>query len=123
MSIEAGRSRVFKSISKIYKLGLKEFEKVGIEQKASRGKKSKKLTRLRRRVGRLRLEIAQEIGRLNLTERARQRLINSIRAVQNRFREANREIDPPIPKRLSKKRLRPDDQKEFKRRISPQRNA
>jgi RNA polymerase primary sigma factor len=104
------------NISKIYKLGLKEFEKVGIEQKASRGKKSKKLTRLRRRVGRLRLEIAQEIGRLNLTERARQRLINSIRAVQKSVREADREIDT-YTERLSKKRLRPDDQKEFKRRI------
>jgi RNA polymerase sigma factor RpoD, C-terminal domain/RNA polymerase sigma factor, sigma-70 family len=104
------------NISKIYKLGLKEFEKVGIEQKASRGKKNKKLTRLRRRVGRLRLEIAQEIGRLNLTERARQRLINSIRAVQKSVREADREIDI-FTERLSKKRLRPDDQKEFKRRI------
>ncbi len=39
------------NISKIYTLGLKEFEKVAIEQKATRGKKSKKLTRLRRRVG------------------------------------------------------------------------
>ena len=104
------------NISKIYKLGLKEFEKVQIEQKETRGKKSKKLTRLRRRVARLRLEIAQEIGRLNLTERARQRLINSIRAVQKSVREADREIDV-YTERLSKKRLRPDDQKEFKRRI------
>ena len=104
------------NISKIYKLGLKEFEKVAIEQKATRGKKSKKLTRLRRRVGRLRLEIAQEIGRLNLTERTRQRLINSIRAIQKSVREADREIDT-YTERLSKKRLRPDDQKEFKRRI------
>jgi len=104
------------NISKIYKLGLKEFEKVALEQKESRGKKSKKLTRLRRRVGRLRLEIAQEIGRLNLTERARQRLINSIRAVHKSVREADREIDT-YTERLSKKRLRPDDQKEFKRRI------
>jgi RNA polymerase primary sigma factor len=62
------------------------------------------------------LEIAQEIGRLNLTERARQRLINSIRAVQKSVREADREIDV-YTERLSKKRLRPDDQKEFKRRI------
>jgi len=104
------------NISKIYKLGLKEFEKVAIEQKATRGKKSKKLTLLRRRVGRLRLEIAQEIGRLNLTERTRQRLINSIRAIQKSVREADREIDT-YTERLSKKRLRPDDQKEFKRRI------
>ena len=104
------------NISKIYTLGLKEFEKVAIELKESRGKKSKKLTRLRRRVGRLRLEIAQEIGRLNLTERTRQRLINSIRAIQKSVREADREIDT-YTERLSKKRLRPDDQKEFKRRI------
>jgi RNA polymerase primary sigma factor len=104
------------NISKIYQVGLKEFEKVRIEQKAIRGKKNKKLTRLRRQVARLRLEIAQEIGRLNLTERARQRLINSIRAVQKSVREAEREIDT-FTERLSKKRLRPDDQKEFKRRI------
>jgi RNA polymerase primary sigma factor len=104
------------NISKIYQVGLKEFEKVRIEQKAIRGKKNKKLTRLRRHVARLRLEIAQEIGRLNLTERARQRLINSIRAVQKSVREAEREIDT-FTERLSKKRLRPDDQKEFKRRI------
>jgi hypothetical protein len=32
-------------------------------------------------------------GRLNLTERARQRLINSIRSVQKSVREAEREID------------------------------
>jgi RNA polymerase primary sigma factor len=104
------------NISKLYKLALKEFEKLRIEQKTTRVKTSKKLTRLRRRVARLRLEIAQEIGRLNLTERARQRLINSIRAVQKTVREADREIDSST-ERLSKKRLRPDDQKEFKRRI------
>src|SRR5262245_6664009 len=59
------------NISKSCKLGLKEFEKLQAEQKLSRGKKNKKLTRLRRKVARIRLEIAQEIGRLNLTERAR----------------------------------------------------
>ena len=104
------------NISKICKVGLKEWEKLRIEERETRGKKTKKLTRLRRRVARLRLEIAQEIGRLNLTERARQRLINSIRAVQKSVREAEREIDT-FSERLSRKRLRPDDQKEFKRRI------
>jgi RNA polymerase primary sigma factor len=104
------------NISKIYKLGLKEFEKVALEQKESRGKKSKKLTRLRRRVGRLRLEIAQEIGRLNLTERARQRLINSIRAVHKFVREAERDIDS-CNEKINRKRLKPDDTREFKRRI------
>ena len=104
------------NISKIYKAALKEWEKLRDEQHAMRGKKTRKITRLRRRVARLRLEVAQEIGRLNLTERARQRLINAIRAVQKLVREADREIDTYI-ERLSRKRLKPDDQKEFKRRI------
>src|SRR5258705_98029 len=69
-----------------------------------------------KRIERRRLEIAQEIGRLNLTERARQRLINSIRAVQKSVRESEREIDS-FTEKLNKKRIKPDDQKEFKRRI------
>src|SRR5205823_4730635 len=53
------------NIRKLFKLGLKEWEKLRAEQKITRGKESKKLMRLRRKVARLRLEIAQEIGRLN----------------------------------------------------------
>ncbi len=105
------------NINKLYKLGLKELDKLRAEQKATRVKKSKKLTRLRRRVARIRLEIAQEIGRLNLTERARQRLINAIRSVQKSVRESEREIEGFTDK-LNKKRIKPDDQKEYKRRIS-----
>jgi RNA polymerase primary sigma factor len=104
------------NIDKLYKQGLKEWEKLRAEQKILRGKKGKKLLRLRRKVARLRLEVAQEIGRLNLTERARQRLINAIRAVQKQVREADREIETHTDK-LTKKRVRPDDQKEFRRRI------
>src|SRR5882724_5973604 len=81
------------NIRRLFKAGLKEWEKLREEQKVTRGKKSKKLMRLRRKVARTRLEIAQEIGRLNLTERARQRLINAIRAVQKEVRDAEREID------------------------------
>lgn len=105
------------NIKKLFKQGLKEWEKLRAEQKLTRGKKSKKVMRLRRKVARLRLEIAQEIGRLNMTERARQRLINSIRSVQKEVREAEREIDNYTEK-LGKKRIKPDDQKEYKRRIS-----
>jgi RNA polymerase primary sigma factor len=105
------------NIRKIAKGALKEFEKLKAEQKITRGKKSKKLTRLRRKVGRLRLEIAQEIGRLSMTERARQRLINAIRAVQKEVRDSEREITNYTEK-LTKKRIRPEDQKEYKRRIS-----
>jgi RNA polymerase primary sigma factor len=104
-------------IRKRYKLGLKEWEKLRAEQKVTRGKKSKKLLRLKRRVARARLEIAQEIGRLNLTERARQRLINAIRAVHKEIRASEREIDN-FTEKLNKRRLKAEDEKEYKRRIS-----
>jgi len=105
------------NIRKLYKLGLKDWEKLRGELRITRGKKSKKLMRLRRKVARARLEIAQEIGRLNLTERSRQRLINAIRFVQHEVRAAEREIDA-FTERLSNKRVKPDDQKEYKRRIT-----
>src|SRR3989454_578130 len=105
------------NIRKLFKQGLKEWEKLRAEQKITRGKKSKKLMRMRRKVARMRLEIAQEIGRLNLTERSRQRLINAIRFVQHEVRAAEREIDS-LTEKLNKRRAKPEDQKEFKRRIS-----
>ena len=105
------------NIKKVFKNGLKEWAKLRAEQKITRGKKTKKLLRLRRKVARLRLEIAQEIGRLNLTERARQRLINAIRHVQKEVRAAEREIETYTEK-LNKKRIKAEDQKEFKKRIS-----
>ncbi|MDQ1727902.1 MAG: polymerase primary sigma factor, partial [Pyrinomonadaceae bacterium] len=105
------------NICKLFKQGLKEWEKLRDEQKLSRGKKSLKLLRLRRKVARLRLEIAQEIGRLNTTERARQRLINAIRGVQKEVRDAEREIES-LTEKLTRKRVRVDDQKDFKRRVA-----
>jgi RNA polymerase primary sigma factor len=105
------------NIRKLYQVGLKEWEKLRAEQKITRGKKSKKLQRLKRKVARARLEIAQEIGRLNLTERARQRLINSIRAIHKEIRAAEREIDNYTEK-LSKRRIKAEDEKEYKRRVS-----
>ncbi|MCU1268295.1 MAG: polymerase, sigma 70 subunit, RpoD family [Acidobacteria bacterium] len=105
------------NISKLYQQGLKEWEKLRVEQRITRGKKSKKLMRLRRGVARTRLEIAQEIGRLNLTERSRQRLIGAIRSVQHEVRAAEREIDS-FTERVTKKRIKLEDQKEYKRRIS-----
>jgi len=105
------------NIKKVFKNGLKEWAKLRAEQKITRGKKSKKLLRLRRKVARLRLEIAQEIGRLNLTERARQRLINAIRHVQKEVRASEREIETYTEK-LTKKRIKAEDVKEFKKRIS-----
>jgi RNA polymerase primary sigma factor len=105
------------NIRKLFKAALKEWEKLRAEQKLTRGKKSKKLLKLKRKVARLRLEIAQEIGRLNLTERARQRLINAIRSVQKEVRTAEREIDNYTEK-LNKKRIKPEEEKEYKRHIA-----
>jgi RNA polymerase primary sigma factor len=105
------------NIRKLYKAGLKEWDKLRAEQKLTRGKKTRKLLRLRRKVARMRLEIAQEIGRLNLTERSRQRLINSIRSVQREVRGSEREIEKYTEK-LGRKRIKAEDEKDFKRRIA-----
>ena len=105
------------NIGKLFKQALKDWVKLRAEQKITRGKKTKKLLRLRRKVARVRIEIADEIGRLNLTERSRQRLINAIRNVQKQVRSAEREIDT-YSDRLSKKRIKAADQKEWKKRVS-----
>ena len=105
------------NIAKIFKNALKEWAKLRTETKITRGKKTKKLLRLRRKVGRLRIEIADEIGRLNLTERSRQRLINAIRNVQKEVRSAERELST-YSDRLTKKRLKADDIKLYKKHVS-----
>ena len=104
-------------INRLFKNTLKEWAKLRTETKITRGKKTKKLTRLRRKVGRLRIEIADEIGRLNMTERSRQRLINAIRNVQKEVRSAERELST-YSDRLTKKRLKADDIKLYKKHVS-----
>ena len=104
-------------INKLFKNTLKEWAKLRTETKITRGKKTRKLTRLRRKVGRLRIEIADEIGRLNMTERSRQRLINAIRNVQKEVRSAERELST-YSDRLTKKRLKADDIKLYKKHVS-----
>ncbi|HXT64058.1 MAG TPA: RNA polymerase sigma factor RpoD [Pyrinomonadaceae bacterium] len=106
------------NISRIFKNALKEWEKLKKEQKAQRGKKTKKVLRLRGRVARLRIEIADEIKRLNLTERSRQRLINAIRNVQKEVRSAERELSTYTEKLNAKKRLKADDQKAYKGHVA-----
>jgi RNA polymerase primary sigma factor len=105
------------NIRRIFKAGLKEWERLRAEQKITRGKSSKKILRLKRKVARMRLEIAQEMRQLNLTEHARQRLINSIRKVHKEIRVAENEA-AGYAEKLERKRLRPDDEKEFKRHVA-----
>ena len=105
------------NIRKHFKAGLKEWDKLRAEQKLLRGKKSKKLLRLQRKVARLRLEIAQEIGQLNLTERARKRLIDAIGDAYKEVRAAERDIEKYTEK-LGKKRIKPEEERDYKRVIS-----
>jgi RNA polymerase primary sigma factor len=105
------------NIRKHFKAGLKEWDKLRAEQKLLRGKKSKKLLRLRRKVARIRLEIAQEIGQLNMTERARKRLIDSIGDAYKEVRAAERDIEKYTEK-LGKKRIKPEEERDYKRVIS-----
>ena len=90
------------------------------EQKKSKGKPSKKLLALKRQMARLRLEISQEIKNLNLTERAMQKLIGSIRKVSDEIRKAERDINR-AEERLEEKKVAPEDKKELTRKISDSR--
>ncbi len=104
-------------IGEKYAGALKEWEKLRAEQKAAHGKKTAKLLRARRSVARLRLEIAQEIRGLNMTERARQLLIESIRKAEKEVRVHEREI-VKCETKLEDKKTKSDDEKELKRRIA-----
>jgi RNA polymerase primary sigma factor len=81
------------SIRENYKAALKSWNTLIKEQaKVPAGKKSKKLLRLKRQTARMRLDIAQEIKNLNLTERSRQVLIAAIRKVVEDIKKAERLI-------------------------------
>ena len=95
------------SIRGNFKLALKAWITLVAEQKKAAGKKSKRLRTLRRKTGRLRLEIAQEIKNLNITERARQVLIAAIRKTVEDIRKAERTISRTQDK-LDKKPAAPE---------------
>src|SRR5437870_432556 len=105
------------SIRKLYRRGLKEFEKLRGEQKLTRGKASKKLGRLKRKLARTRLEIAQEVAGLRLKDEARRRLVNAISVVSREARGLELQIENYTAK-LSGKRVRAEAAKEFKRHIA-----
>ena len=105
------------NIRKLYRRGLKELEKLRAQQKLVRGKGSKKLIKLGRKLARTRLEMAQEIGGLHLKESTRQRLIDAVSVVHKETRRLEREIDSYTQK-LARKRIKAEDAKEFKRHIS-----
>ncbi len=80
------------SIRQNFQPVLKSWVALVAEQEKSEGKKTKKLMTLKRKTARLRLDIAQEIKHLNITERTRQKLIAAIRKVVDDIRKAERAI-------------------------------
>ncbi len=104
------------NINKHFREGLKEWGKLDAEQKLHRGKKSKKLLRLTRKLALTRLEISREIKNLNLKESGRQRLIDAIASVFKEIRSAEREI-AKLNDKLEQKRIKPEVQKELKRQL------
>jgi RNA polymerase primary sigma factor len=84
------------NIRKHYEAALKVWVALLKEQKVAKptasGKKPKKLLRLTRQTARMRLEIAQEIKNLNLTEHSMQLMISAIRKVVDEINKADRSI-------------------------------
>ncbi len=102
-------------IRKSYDKALKILAQLNEEQKKSKGKKTRKLMPLRRLVARLRLEISQEIKRLDLTERAHQKLIKAIRKVSDEIRKAEVAINKSEDRLEGK--LTSDEKKDLKQKI------
>jgi RNA polymerase primary sigma factor len=105
------------NVRKLYNRGLKQLGQMRAEQKLRRAKASKKLLRLKRKLARTRLEIAQEIAGLRLKEEARQRLVDAIGAVYRETRASERQIEHYTEK-LSGKRIKAQDAEEYRRRIA-----
>ena len=84
------------NIRQSYAAALKSWAALKKEQKiakpTSKGKKPKKLMRLTRQTARLRLEVAQEIKNLNLTEHSMQLMIAAIRKVVDEIQRSERAI-------------------------------
>jgi RNA polymerase primary sigma factor len=105
------------NIRMLFRKAIKELPKLSAEQKAARGKKSKKLLRLRRKLALARLEIAQEVSGLHLKENKRQRLINAIADVNREVRTLERDIET-FTTRLTKKRIKADEKKIFQKHVA-----
>jgi RNA polymerase primary sigma factor len=104
------------TIGKLYQRGLKEFAQLRVEHKLNRGRKSRKLLRLKRKLARTRLEVAREIGGLALKEPARQRLVEAVGAVQKETRAVELQVQKWTEK-LGGKRLKEQEKKEFTRHL------
>ena len=107
-------------IRRNFNKALKVLPQLADEQKKSKGKNTKKLMKIKRQVARLRLEVAQEMKRLGLTERAKKRLIKAIRKINDEIRKSEMNIKK-FEERL-KLKLTNDEKKDLKTKISEARD-
>ena len=103
-------------IGQLYRRGMKESEQLRVEHKLKRGKKSKRLMRLKRKLARTRIEVAREIQGLGLKEGARVRLVEAVGAVQKETRTLELQVQS-WTERLSGKRVKELEKKDLTRRI------
>jgi RNA polymerase primary sigma factor len=106
-----------RNIRKLYLRALRENEQWRVAQKARGNKTSKKFLRLKYKLARTRLAIAQEISGLHFKEGIRQRLIGAVGAVHKETRTLERQVET-YTKKLAKKNLKAEESKELKRHIS-----
>ncbi|HEV2763370.1 MAG TPA: RNA polymerase sigma factor RpoD, partial [Pyrinomonadaceae bacterium] len=104
-------------VRKLVQAGFKEAEKLRDELKATRGKRSKKALRMRRKLARVRLDIAHEFKHLNLKDEVRDRLIAAIGAAFKEVRQLERELEK-CGERLERKRIKPEEEASLKKQIA-----
>jgi len=107
---------VIHSIGKLYQRGLKEAGQLIVEQKLKRGRSSRKLLRLKRKLARTRLEAAREIDTIGLKEPARQRLVAAVGAAQKEVRALELQVEKHTAK-LAGKRIKEAEKKELTKQV------
>jgi len=108
------------NIAQHYKEALKIWRTLVKEQEKTKGKKTRRLMRLKRQTARARLEIAQEIKNLNLTEHSSQILISAIRKVVEEVKK-HENILKRAQNRLDKKPADPVEKKELRAKVKENR--
>lgn len=107
---------VIHSIGKLYQRALKEAGQLIVEQKLKRGRSSRKLLRLKRKLARTRLEAAREIDTIGLKEPARQRLVAAVGAAQKEVRALELQVEKHTAK-LAGKRIKEAEKKELTKQV------
>lgn len=105
------------NVRKLYRRGLREFEQLRAELKLTRGGRSKRILKLKRKLALTHLQVTGEIEGLSLKDAARRRLVGAISAVHQETRALERQIENHAEK-LEGKRVKAADKSDFKRRLT-----